>query len=153
MKLGDPAETPQWKEYRYDQVTTLVNKIAMQVHEQNRMLSAAVFPTPNIARSLVRQNWPDWDLDAVLPMMYHNFYEKDVSWIEKAVTEARNELPQTTGLYSGLFVPAMEKGDIAQAYEYAMKAGADGVSLFTDTAMSEEQWSNLQRAMKKRPNL
>ncbi|WP_205720098.1 family 10 glycosylhydrolase [Fodinibius halophilus] len=149
LDLEDPSSSGKWKFYRYNQVTTLVNKIALDVHQKNRLLTAAVFPTPDIARTLVRQNWPDWDLDAVLPMMYHNFYDKDISWIAEAVKEARNELPKTTALYSGLFVPAMNETELAQAFEYAVGAGADGISLFTDTAMKDKHWENLRRVIKK----
>jgi uncharacterized lipoprotein YddW (UPF0748 family) len=123
--------------------------MALTVHKQHRDLTAAVFPTPDIARSLVRQNWPDWDLDAVLPMMYHNFYDKDISWIAEAVKESRAELPKTTDLYSGLFVPAMDETTLAQAFESAMKSGASGISLFTDTAMKEPYWANLRRVIQK----
>jgi len=149
LELEDSAHSTEWKQYRYDQVTTLVNKMALTVHKQQRDLTAAVFPTPDIARSLVRQNWPDWDLDAVLPMMYHNFYDKDISWIAEAVKESRAELPKTTDLYSGLFVPAMDETTLAQAFESAMKSGASGISLFTDTAMKEPYWANLRRVIQK----
>lgn len=149
MELQDPAHSEAWQQYRYDQITTLVNKVALKVHEQNRYVTAAVFPTPDIARNLVRQKWPDWDLDAVLPMMYHNFYNKDVRWIGEAVKQARSELPKTTPLYSGLFVPAMDGIEVAQAFEYAMEAGADGISLFTDTAMKEKHWRNLRRVIQR----
>lgn len=149
MDLDDPAHTKEWLQFRYDRVTTLVNKLALLVHEHNRDLTAAVFPTPNIARDLVRQNWPDWDLDAVLPMMYHNFYDKDVRWIAQAVKECRRELPKTTPLYSGVFVPSLNEEEVAQAFEYAMEAGADGISLFTDTAMNDKHWRNLRRVLQK----
>lgn len=149
MDLEDPAHTEEWLQFRYDRVTTLVNKMALLVHEHNRDLTAAVFPTPDIARTLVRQNWPDWDLDAVLPMMYHSFYEKDVNWIAKAVKECRRELPRTTPLYSGLFVQELDDVEITQAFEYAMEAGAEGVCLFTDTSMTEDHWENIRRVIRK----
>ena len=147
LEMKNPSQSEAWKQYRYDQVTTLVNKISIKVHEHNRMLTAAVFPTPNIARTIVRQNWPDWDLDAVLPMMYNNFYHKDVKWIGKATRECRHELPQTTPLYSGLFVPSLSAIQVAQAYEHAMENGAGGICLFTDDAMSEEHWENIRRVI------
>lgn len=149
LKLEDPAHNDAWLQYRYDRITTLVNKVALKVHEQNRDVTAAVFPTPDIARNKVRQNWPDWDLDGVLPMMYHNFYDKKVSWISEAVKQGRSELPKTTPLYSGLFVSAMDEVELARAFDYAMEAGADGISLFTDTAMSDKQWKNLRRVIQK----
>lgn len=149
MDLEDPAHNEAWLQFRYDRVTTLVNKMALMVHEANRDLTAAVFPTPDIARSLVRQNWPDWDLDAVLPMMYHNFYDNDIRWIAQAVKEGRSELPQTTPLYSGLYVPSLDEKGIAQAYDYALDAGADGICLFTDTAMTEKHWKNIRRVIRR----
>ena len=149
MEIEDPASHKEWLQYRYDQVTTLVNKLALRVHQENRMLTAAVFPTPEIARTLVRQNWPDWDLDAVLPMMYHNFYHKNVEWIGRAVKECRRELPKTTPLYSGIFVPEMDEVEIAQAFEFAMEAGADGISLFTDTAMTDAHWEHVRRVIQR----
>lgn len=149
LDLDDPAHTEEWLQFRYDRVTTLVNKLALLVHEENRDLTAAVFPTPDIARTLVRQNWPDWDLDAVLPMMYHNFYDKDVRWISEAVKQCRRELPKTTPLYSGLFVQELNEEEIAQAFEYALEAGAEGICLFTDSAMNDEHWKNLRRVIRK----
>jgi len=32
-----------------------------------------------LAKKLVRQDWTRWDLDAVLPMLYHNFYNEDLA--------------------------------------------------------------------------
>ncbi|MEL7832671.1 family 10 glycosylhydrolase [Fodinibius sp. Rm-B-1B1-1] len=149
MEIEDPAHHEKWLQFRYDRVTTLVNKLAIMVHEENRELTAAVFPTPDIARNLVRQNWPDWDLDAVLPMMYQNFYDKGIDWIGQAVKECRQELPKTTRLYSGLFVPSLNEEEIAQAFEHAMGAGADGISLFTDTEMEKPDWKNLRRVIRR----
>lgn len=149
LELEDPARSEEWLRFRYDRVTTLVNRLALFVHEHNRDLTAAVFPTPDIARRLVRQNWPDWDLDAVLPMMYHNFYDRDVRWIAEAVKQCRSELPKTTPLYSGLFVPSLNEEEVARAFDYAMEAGADGISLFTDSAMGDEHWKNIRRVIRK----
>jgi uncharacterized lipoprotein YddW (UPF0748 family) len=149
LDIKKPAKHQAWLEYRYDQVTTLVNKIALKVHAQNKDLTAAVFPTPDIARSLVRQNWPDWDLDALLPMQYNNFYNKGVSWIAEAARQCRVELPATTPVYSGLYIPEMDENQLTKAYENAMTGGAAGVSLFTDTAMSEGHWTAFNNIIKK----
>ena len=149
MDLENPTDHEVWSQFRYNQVTHLVNKIAIKVHDRGNKLTAAVFPTPDIARTLVRQNWPDWNLDAVFPMIYNHFYHKPVSWVGEAVAECRKEMPATTDLYCGLYVPEMTPIEVSQAYEYAMKNGAAGVTIFPDTEMSLEHWDYLSMTMVK----
>ena len=149
MDLENPSDHEVWSQFRYNQVTHLVNKIAIKVHDKGNKLTAAVFPTPDIARTLVRQNWPDWNLDAVFPMIYNHFYHKPVSWVGEAVAECRKEMPATTDLYCGLYVPEMTPIEVSQAYEYAMKNGAAGVTIFPDTEMSREHWDYLSMTMVK----
>jgi hypothetical protein len=149
MENQNPGDHQVWNQFRYDQVTHLVNQIAIQVHNRGQRLTAAVFPTPTIARTLVRQNWPAWNLDAVFPMIYNHFYHKPVQWIGEAVAECRRELPATTDLFCGLYVPEMTPIDVSQAYEYAMKNGAAGVTIFPDTGMSREHWDYLSMTMVK----
>lgn len=146
-EIDDPAGHEEWKRFRYNQVTHLVNKVAINVHNRGKKLTAAVFPTPDIARRLVRQNWPDWNLDAVFPMMYHNFYHKPVSWIGEAVAGCRREMPATTSLYAGTFIPDLSPVEVSQAYEFAMENGADGITLFPDHEMSREHWDYLSRVI------
>ncbi len=147
--LDNPTKDDTFSQFRYNQVTHLVNQVAMRVHNQGVKLTAAVFPTPEIARSLVRQNWPDWNLDAVFPMQYNHFYHKPVRWIGQAVAEGRRELPATTEMFSGLYVPEMTPIEVSQAYEFGMENGANGICLFSDHSMTEEHWAYLSRVMQK----
>lgn len=149
MELQNPGDHDVWNRFRYNQVTHLVNQIALKVHNRGQRLTAAVFPTPTIARSLVRQNWPDWNLDAVFPMVYNHFYHKPVRWIGEAVAECRNELPATTDLFCGLYVPDMTPVEVSQAYGYAMKNDASGITIFPDTGMSQDHWDYLSMTMVK----
>jgi uncharacterized lipoprotein YddW (UPF0748 family) len=149
MDLENPTENETFSRFRYNQVTHLVNLVAMKVHNHGEKLTAAVFPTPDIARSLVRQNWPDWNLDAVFPMQYNHFYHKPVSWIGQAAAEARKELPATTEMYSGLYVPEMTPIEVSQAYEFAMENGANGICIFSDHSMTQEHWNYLSRVLQK----
>jgi len=149
MDLENPTEDETFSQFRYNQVTHLVNKVSIKVHNCGVKLTAAVFPTPDIARSLVRQNWPDWNLDAVFPMQYNHFYHKTVSWIGQAAAEARRELPATTKMYSGLYVPEMTPIEVSQAYEFAMENGANGICIFSDHSMTQEHWDYLSRVMQK----
>ncbi|MFO7845339.1 MAG: family 10 glycosylhydrolase [Balneolaceae bacterium] len=147
MDLNDPAEHETWNHFRYNRITHLVNRIATVVHDQGKLLSAAVFPTPDIARSLVRQNWPSWNLDLVFPMMYHNFYHKPTRWIGEAVQQCLRELPATTKLFSGVYLPDLDPVELVQAYEHATGTGASGITLFPDHELSEEHRDYLSRVI------
>lgn len=149
MDLEKPEDHEIWNRFRYNQVTQLVNQIAVSVRDRGKKVTAAVFPTPDIARTLVRQNWPDWNLDAVFPMIYNHFYHKPVRWVGDAVAECRREMPATTPLYCGLYVPEMTAIEVSQAYEYAMKNGAAGITIFPDHSMSQEHWDYLSMTMVK----
>ena len=64
-----------------------VRELADAVHGHGKPITAAVFPTPAIARRLVRQAWDEWPLDRVFPMLYHSFYLEDIPWIGDGVRE------------------------------------------------------------------
>jgi uncharacterized lipoprotein YddW (UPF0748 family) len=147
MDLDDTPANDQWVQFRYDQITQVVTRLAEVVHGHDKMISAAVFPTPDIARRLVRQDWPEWTLDAVMPMIYHNFYEKDVSWIETATREGLDALAPDTPLYSGLFVPELTPDQLVSAVEYARAGGASGISLFDVGSMTDAHWSKVGPAL------
>ena len=131
LELPDPASNSTWREFRYSCVTQLVNRLADVVHQQDKQVTAAVFPTPSIAKQLVRQDWTKWNVDAVLPMTYHSFYNQPVSWIQAAVEEGVAALPPDRPLYAGLYLPELKSVDeFDQAVRCALAGGAKGVSLF-----------------------
>jgi uncharacterized lipoprotein YddW (UPF0748 family) len=131
LELPDPPKDKTWRQFRYDSVTRLVNRLAETAHQKGKQATAAVFPTPSIARKLVRQDWAEWKLDAVLPMTYHSFYNEKVEWIEPAVKEGVTALPPTRPLYAGLYLPDLKNDeDFNTAVRCALAGGAKGVSLF-----------------------
>ncbi len=143
MNIEEPSEHQAWLQFRYDSVTRLVNELAEITHNHQMKLTAAVFPTPEIAKRLVRQEWVTWNLDAVYPMIYHNFYEKDISWIETATREGTGALSGRIPLYSGLYIPALSPDNISQAVQYAMAGGAAGVTFFNERTMTRRFWKNI----------
>jgi uncharacterized lipoprotein YddW (UPF0748 family) len=133
----DPSELPNppadaaWRQYRYDSVTRLVNRLVDVAHQKGKQITAAVFPSPSIARKLVRQDWTRWNLDAVLPMTYHSFYNEKIDWIESTVREGVRGLPPNRPLYAGLYLPDLKtESEFDQAVRSALAGGAKGVSLF-----------------------
>lgn len=139
LQLDDPPSHAAWLQYRYDTVTRLVNELVEVSHEASKPISAAVFPSPAIARKLVRQDWQRWNLDFVCPMVYHSFYEEDIAWVGSTVQDGVEALPSSRPLYAGLYLPALpEPEDLAQAVQQAMDHGAAGVSLFGE--VSDAHW-------------
>ena len=137
LDFPDPPANEAWRQFRWDSVTGLVGVLAEAVHGEDKPITAAVFPTPSIARRLVRQAWDVWPVDAVFPMLYHSFYEEGLDWIGEGVKEglASLALPEAADflprkLFAGLYLPSLSEQERAQAVEIAREAGADGVSFF-----------------------
>ncbi|MCJ7629724.1 MAG: family 10 glycosylhydrolase, partial [Longimicrobiales bacterium] len=138
LELEDPPANEAWRRFRWESVTGLVEVLADAVHAEGKPITAAVFPTPSIARRLVRQAWDEWPVDAVFPMLYHSFYEEGLDWIGKGVVEGLAALANRTPvaltthreLYAGLYLPALSEEERGQAVEIARNAGAQGVSFF-----------------------
>ena len=147
LKLKDPAASRAWRQFRYDRITHLVNDIYIPIiHRHKKLATAAVFPNWQD----VRQQWFRWELDGALPMLYADAYDEGISWIgeetEKEVKAMRNGAP----IYSGLSVAKMSPDDLAKAVRAAFEAGASGVSLFSEQAMTGARWQSFAKAIEKR---
>lgn len=135
-----PDQNLSWRRFRYNNITRLVNRLSAVAHEFKKPITAAVFPTPEVAKRNVRQDWTNWNLDAVCPMIYHGFYKEGVGWIGDAVAEGVKGIAGKFPLYAGLYLSDFKsKEDIKTGIELAMKNGAAGVSLFgkVDTPILE----------------
>ncbi len=147
LDLYDPTQDVAWREFRWNSVTGLVRVLADAVHARGKRITAAVFPTPTIARRLVRQAWERWPLDAVFPMLYHEFYNEGIDWIGTATAEGVAALPESTPLYSGLYLPTMSPEELGRAVRAAADGGAAGVSLFEMNGLSDEHLTELRGAL------
>ena len=141
--IPDPPAHAAWLQYRYDTITEVVRELAAEARSHGKQTTAAVFPTPAIARRLVRQDWTRWNVDAVLPMVYHAFYKEDVAWIERATREGVDALGGRIPLYSGLYVPDLAPAALAEAAARAIAGGASGVSVFEASQLTPEHWRAL----------
>jgi uncharacterized lipoprotein YddW (UPF0748 family) len=150
LRLDDPPSHQAWLQYRYDTITEVVGVLAHEVHAHGTLLTAAVFPTPTIARTLVRQEWTKWTVDAVLPMVYHAFYKQDVPWIERATREGVEALGGRIPLYTGLYVPDLSPPDLARAARYALAAGANGICVFEGNTLTPDHFAALTPILKGR---
>ena len=131
LELEHPDQSPSWRKFRYDRINHVVNSFAEVAHKNKKPITAAVFPTPEIARRIVRQDWTNWNLDGICPMIYHGFYREKVAWIGDAVEEGIHFLNGRFPLYAGLFLPDFKSMDeLETGIRLSLKNGASGVSLF-----------------------
>lgn len=154
--VKDPSQVEKWKQFRYDLITNLVNRLADVVHSKGKKINAAVFPGPNsIAKKLVRQEWDKWNIDAFYPMNYNDFYLEGTKWIGDVCKEGVTSINNSKPLYSGLFIcPAPEKkasepdpenhglspDELEAAIRESIENGAAGICLFTPDRMTAEDW-------------
>jgi len=163
--VEDPSQVEEWKQFRYDLITNLVNQLANEIHAKNKVINAAVFPGPNsIAKKIVRQEWDKWNLDAFLPMNYNDFYLEGTSWIGEVTKEAVTSLNNSKPVFSGLFIcpdpakKAVQKDpeghgllpeELEEAIRQSMLNGAAGICLFTPERMTPKHWEAFERAIYK----
>jgi len=137
MALDDPSSDEAWRAFRWRGVTELVTEISAAVHARGKPITAAVFPTPSIARRLVRQAWDLWPVDAVFPMLYHGFYNEDLNWIGQSVEEGISALGRDRGLFAGLYLPDLTPDELGAAIQVALDAGASGFSTFEANGLTQ----------------
>ena len=138
MDLDHPELSTEWRQYRLNAITSLVNELIEIAHSEGHQMTAAVFPFPEMSRQMVRQAWNDWNLDAAFPMLYNNFYRESVDWIGFATGQGVNDVEFP--IFAGLYSPALKNpADLEKAIQLAKENGADGISIFTADGLSDEQ--------------
>jgi hypothetical protein len=127
-----PEASISWRQYRYNAITNIVNRIAVEANAKKKPLTAAVFPTPEVARRNVRQDWVNWNLDGIFPMLYHGCYNENVKWIGDSVAEGVQGINGRFPLYAGLFLPNFGKNhaELEVGIRNALDNGASGISFF-----------------------
>jgi len=137
-ELTDAPSDAAWRQFRWNSVSRLVNELTEEANGHGKPISAAVFPTPTIARTLVRQDWDKWPLDRFFPMLYQGFYLEDTAWIGRGVAEGLEALAangSSAPLIAGLYLPQLDEASLANAVASATAAGAHGVSAFESNGL------------------
>ena len=137
MDIEDPSQHAAWKKFRYDGIVKVASEVAKTIKEHKKIASAAVFPHPDTARKLVRQDWPRFrNVDYFFPMVYHLYYVDPGrhEWITEATKAGVEELKannnpakECTGLYIG-HVPVDSIGYMMQL---AVDGGSTGICFFS----------------------
>lgn len=139
-EFENPALDMEWKQFRLNKIKEVVDDAYDIVHDNGKILTAAVFPYPEMADHMVRQRWDKWKIDAVLPMIYNNFYNEETDWIGFATRQGVADLAaKDVDLHTGIYVPTMSADEVKQAIELAKENGAKGISFFDGNALTPEQ--------------
>lgn len=144
LELSDPTMDEEWREFRWNSVTGVVKAVAQAIRVQGKQVTAAVFPTPTIARNLVRQEWDLWPIDGFFPMLYHQFYNEQLQWVGTATREGVAALPPGTPLFSGVYMPWLSPQDLIDVASSVHEAGAAGMSLFEVDRVTDEHIARLK---------
>ncbi|TAK18662.1 MAG: Tat pathway signal protein [Acidobacteria bacterium] len=147
LTLADPEANAAWLKYRLDSVVDLVNDYLVPAAKQGgKTITAAVFPGPSRARTMVRQDWGRFKLDAFLPMLYQSFYEAGPEFVKTYTEEAVRTV--NVPVYSGLYVEPLSDADFTRTIRAALDGGASGVSIFDAGAMTAARWNVFAKVIK-----
>lgn len=135
--------SPIWSRFRQKNVNNLVSEIETQVRRKKKTISAAVFPTPKIARKNVRQSWSDWNLDLYFPMLYHHFYAKTPEWIIEKTAENIYSIAKSQ-MVPGIFMGEISKTDLENLYDKLEKLQVAGIAFFDASMMKKEHFDFLK---------
>ena len=140
LNLKNPELSTEWRQFRLNAITTLVNEIVEIAKKKNVNVTAAVFPFPEMSRQMVRQAWNDWNLFKAYPMLYQNFYRENINWIGFSTKQGVSDVnfPIISGLYAGAL---RDPDDFENAIKISKKNGASGISIFTADGLNKEQQS------------
>ena len=147
LDMKDPSASKEWKKFRYDSITNIVNKMydTIKQVDDKKIVSASVFPYPELARKLVRQSWDDWKLDVVMPMLYQDAYNEGPEWIAYCIEQINKTLNKNTKLCPALYVLEVNRDELLKEIELIYKAKSDGLALFSNTDTNEEKFHILNK--------
>lgn len=152
LDLEDGVYDSLWLAFRLNELNKTVFALRDYVNSKGLNISAAVFPTPEMSREMVRQDWDKWGLDYYFPMVYQNFYNQDIAWIGKKIKEDKSVLPKSARVFCGLYLPALKGHDkLTRAMKSAFEGGADGIAFFNFKALTPLQLQQIKAFKIKKP--
>ncbi|UJH90726.1 hypothetical protein LZ575_18475 [Antarcticibacterium sp. 1MA-6-2] len=145
----NPAIDMEWKQFRLNKIKEVVDDAYEIAHKNGKILTAAVFPYPEMADHMVRQRWDKWKIDAVLPMIYHGFYNEEIDWIGFATKQGVEDLEsKNVELHTGVYLPDMDGAKLSKAIQLAKDNGAKGISFFDGQAFTPETLEAVKNSKK-----
>ena len=93
------------------------------------VISAAVFPDPDVARDRVLQRWPEWARAGWIDLLSPMAYRRDTAEVAHLLAKARAAAPRTR-MWGGLMAYAGERALLRDQVRAAREAGCEGAILF-----------------------
>jgi len=127
-----------WAEQRSRYVTELVRDIHREVKSvrSQTIVSAAVFPDPQVAYYFKGQDWPTWInegyVDLIVPMAYHGDQHRVLAQMAEARRRAQGRV-----VFAGLGAWIKDPIQIQQEVEELKGIGVNGFSYFSYQGMKE----------------
>lgn len=129
----------EWKNFRLNSIRNIVNDAYEIVKSNNKKLTAAVFPYPEMADHMVRQRWDKWNIDEVYPMIYHGFYDEEIDWIGYATNQGVEDVQGKMAINTGLYLPDFKStNELKKAILLAKNNGANGVSFYEGPGLTDD---------------
>jgi uncharacterized lipoprotein YddW (UPF0748 family) len=112
-------------------VTALVSEGAERLRKARPgiVISAAVFPDPDVARERVLQRWPEWAEAGLVDLLCPMAYRRDTAEVARLLTKARAAAPKTR-MWGGLMAYPGERELVREQVRAAEHAGCEGAILF-----------------------
>jgi hypothetical protein len=150
LERANPSVDSLWLAFRLAELNKTVIDLRDYVNHADMKITAAVFPTPEMSRNMVRQDWGNWGLDYFFPMVYHNFYNEDIDWIREVMKENKAAVSADSKIFCGLYLPALkDDNDLTKAIDAAVEGGADGVAFFDLNSLTDAQLKQIGAFQKK----
>jgi uncharacterized lipoprotein YddW (UPF0748 family) len=112
-------------------VTALVSEGATRLRAARPgiVISAAVFPDPDVARERVLQRWPAWAEAGLIDLVCPMAYRRETGEVARLLARARAAAPRTR-MWGGLMAYAGERALLRDQVRAAKDAGCEGAILF-----------------------
>ncbi|MEA1896363.1 MAG: family 10 glycosylhydrolase [Bacteroidota bacterium] len=134
----------EWIKWNAQQVTTLVREIKGIIDKSGKdvVLGVDVFPDPETAKILIGQDWELWAkeglVDIICPMQYTN----DLDLFRKSVKRAVKAVNGKCLIYPGIACHSSHNKNtpegVVQEVIITREEGADGVTIFSGTSLTDE---------------
>lgn len=112
-------------------VTALVREAAARLRSarEHVVISADVFPDPDVARDRVLQRWPEWAEMGLVDLLCPMAYRRETREVGRLLALARRAAPRTQ-MWGGLMGYAGEPERLREQVRAARESGCEGAILF-----------------------
>jgi uncharacterized lipoprotein YddW (UPF0748 family) len=126
-----------WGAFRRDRLTMLVQKLhaAAKTARPGVIVSAAVQPNPEVARTQLLQDWSAWASSGLLDVICPMAYSSDAQDFSDAITRAKRGAGDAR-VWVGIGAWQLPVNRAVEHVQIARRAGASGVLLFSYDALA-----------------